>query len=156
MWTSEQEKQYVGRSKGWSEAGLDHVTVRGSRTLLGAGAPRGESSSAGPATLQQGIILFYSLCQRFGSPSPEDPLVEGEAATVHLKSHRRFSTKADSSTAHNSYSHHTTVCFHHVQYKTMGTLPLAGSEPWLLHYCVTNVYPRSLSSVSASADIPLH
>lgn len=83
------------------------------------------------------MVLFYPLCQRFGSRSPEDSCVQGEIATVHLKSHRRFSTKADSSTLHNSYSCRTKVCFHHVQYKTMDTLPLADS--WalvitLLHY----------------------
>lgn len=44
------------------------------------------------------------------------------------------------------------VCFHHVQYKTMSTLPL---DPELLLYCITNVYLRGLSSLSSSEDIPL-
>lgn len=44
------------------------------------------------------------------------------------------------------------VCFHHVQPKTMSTLPLA---PELLLYCITNAYLRGLSSVSASEDTPL-
>lgn len=50
------------------------------------------------------MVSFYPLCQRFGSPSPEVSLVEGETTTVSLKSHRRLSTKADISTLRNSYS----------------------------------------------------
>lgn len=81
-WSSEQEKQYLGTAKGWSEASLEPITAPWNATLLGLECHRTEQPCC-PCCAAARHGLVYPLCHRFGSPIPGDSLVEGGTATVH-------------------------------------------------------------------------
>lgn len=148
-WTSEQEKYYEVRTKGWREVRLDHPTTLWSMILLGL------EHHGARAAVRHGLVS--SSVPRVWVPTPWGFPCGGRICYSPLNKATGDIEQRQTALPYITHPHAVLRCVSIMcNIKLLSLWPWQTSGPQLPCHCITNVYPRSLSSVSASKDAPFH